>query len=226
MNSYGGFFFSRRPSHFQRLAIPEVGGLPLLAGGVLRRGGGAVGESRGDGKYRDVEGISGTLTTSGAAAPLDGQRGAAIQVGNGANLVQVLGDGNLCWDRKISIMLFLLFRGEHSLASRLTVPVLLQGEAEAVGVALADLAAVPDVGLEVVLGSGAADGAGVAVVPPDLEVDAVARRVVAEGQVGDLPLAPSLGDIVALSEGGNGAGGNGRNEGGGGGEEGSGVHFC
>lgn len=195
------FFFSRRPSHFQRLAIPEVGGLPLLPGGVLRRGGGAVGESRGDGKYRDVEGISGTLTTSGAAAPLDGQRGAAIQVGNGANLVQVLGDGNL-------------------------VPVLLQGEAEAVGVALADLAAVPDVGLEVVLGSGAADGAGVAVVPPDLEVDAVARRVVAEGQVGDLPLAPSLGDIVALSEGGNGAGGNGRNEGGGGGEEGSGVHFC
>lgn len=47
----------------------------------------------------------------------------------------------------------------------------------------------------------------------------------AGGEVGDLPLAPGLGDVVALSEGRDHAGRDGGGQGGGGSEEGRGTHF-
>lgn len=91
--------------------------------------------------------------------------------------------------------------------------------------ALANLAAVPLVGIDAVAGCGAPDGARVALVPPDLEVDAAVGVVGGDGDVGDVPRAPSLGDVVALGECGDGASRNGRDQGGGRGEDGGGTHF-
>lgn len=74
----------------------------LLPGRELGSSGGAVGQSVRLGENGDVEGVGGGLGASSAEAPLDLEGSAAVQVDDGADLVHVLREGKV-WFQKVRI---------------------------------------------------------------------------------------------------------------------------